>query len=43
MTARCPRCRAALIGGPVLYHCATCRRHLYAADLTTEFTPRRAR
>ena len=33
----CPRCRTALDGGPVLFHCATCNRSVYAADLTTEF------
>ncbi|MEV0197381.1 hypothetical protein [Nonomuraea sp. NPDC050691] len=33
----CPRCRTVLDGGPVLFHCATCRRAVYAADLDNEF------
>ncbi|MGW4664058.1 hypothetical protein [Streptosporangium sandarakinum] len=39
----CPRCRTALTGGPVLYHCGPCSRAVYAADLNAEFTPRRPR
>ncbi|MBG0814170.1 hypothetical protein [Planomonospora sp. ID82291] len=34
----CPRCRTRLDGGPVLFHCITCRRAVYAADLPTETT-----
>lgn len=34
----CPRCRAALDGGPVLFYCAPCRRAVYAADIPTETT-----
>ncbi|MFC4588631.1 hypothetical protein [Sphaerisporangium corydalis] len=33
----CPRCHAPLDGGPVLFHCAPCRRAVYAADLDSEF------
>lgn len=33
---RCPRCATCLDGGPVLFHCATCRRAVYAADLDNE-------
>ncbi|MEU4576584.1 hypothetical protein [Nonomuraea sp. NPDC023979] len=35
--ARCPRCTAALDGGPVVYRCTPCRRTVYAADLDTEY------
>ncbi len=34
---RCPRCTTALDGGPVLFHCPTCKKSVYAADLDNEF------
>ncbi|MBB2909155.1 hypothetical protein FHS43_000401 [Streptosporangium becharense] len=39
----CPRCRTALDGGPVLFYCTSCRRAVYAADLSAEVAtaPRR--
>ncbi|MEV7011941.1 hypothetical protein [Streptosporangium sp. NPDC051022] len=36
----CPRCRAELDGGPVLFHCSTCGRAVYAADLDLETSAR---
>jgi hypothetical protein len=32
----CPDCRAALDGGPIRYHCWSCARAWYAADVETE-------
>ncbi|MEU8271230.1 hypothetical protein AB0B89_29235 [Sphaerisporangium sp. NPDC049002] len=36
MTRPCPRCGAALDGGPVLYTCQT-GHGVFAADLNTEY------
>ncbi|GAA3194530.1 hypothetical protein [Nonomuraea roseoviolacea] len=33
---RCPRCATVLDGGPVLFHCQSCKRAVYAADLDNE-------
>ncbi|MCG5217604.1 hypothetical protein [Streptosporangium sp. KLBMP 9127] len=41
-TIRCPRCRTSLDEGPVVYRCSRCRRAVYAAELTREFTHRAA-
>jgi hypothetical protein len=46
MSARaacCPRCRAGLDGGPVVFWCPACRSGVQAADLDRSFHPRPAR
>jgi hypothetical protein len=35
-TRHCPDCRGPLDGGPVRYHCWSCARACYAADLDHE-------
>ncbi len=37
MRAACPRCQAALDGGPVVYRCDRCLRDVWADDLDVEF------
>lgn len=34
----CPHCQALLDGGPVLFHCSSCGRTIYAADLNLEIS-----
>jgi hypothetical protein len=33
----CPACWTALDGGPVLFHCPSCEKAVYAADVSNEF------
>jgi len=35
--ARCPGCGTPLDGGPVWYHCQTCRRAVPAADVDIDY------